>query len=71
MAELGGRCPGPLRSLCALAGVVVGLIYVANLGVASWELVPDGAPLVGNLDEAAATLLLAWGLVTLFRRRGA
>jgi len=56
------------KALAALAAVVLGLCVLANFGLELFELVPDGAPLLGNLDEALATLALAWGLAVLFRR---
>lgn len=34
------------------------LLYLLNIGVGVIELIPDNFPLVGNLDEATATLLL-------------
>jgi hypothetical protein len=48
--------------------VLGGLGVLANSGVAALELVPDAAPLFGNLDEALATMALVWGLWVLFRR---
>lgn len=33
-------------------------LYLSNLGAGVIELAPDNLPLVGNLDEAVATLLL-------------
>jgi len=32
--------------------------YLANIGAGVIELIPDNIPLIGNLDEAGATLLL-------------
>ena len=40
---------------------VVGLlsaVYLANIGVGVIEFIPDNLPVVGNIDEALATLLL-------------
>lgn len=34
------------------------LSYLLNIGVGVIELIPDGIPIIGNLDEAAATILL-------------
>ena len=56
------------KALLALAAVLGGLGVLANSGVAALELVPDAAPLFGNLDEALATMALVWGLWVLFRR---
>ena len=41
--------------------VIVGLIslgYIINPTAGLFELIPDNFPIVGNLDEAAATILL-------------
>ena len=40
-----------------MAGLV-GLVYLLNPGAGIIELLPDNAPIIGNLDEAAATLLV-------------
>lgn len=37
---------------------IVSLFYLINPGAGFLELIPDNFPLIGNLDEAAATLLL-------------
>lgn len=37
---------------------LIALIYIVNPGAGIIELIPDNIPLVGNLDEAGATLLL-------------
>lgn len=34
------------------------LLYLLNIGVGVIELIPDNIPIVGNLDEAAASILL-------------
>ncbi len=62
--------PGVWKPLAALAAVLIGLCVLANSGLGLFELVPDGAPLFGNLDEALAALGLVWGLVVLFRSPG-
>jgi hypothetical protein len=67
------RAPAPPRrgclgSLVALLGVVVGAAYLANPTAGILELIPDNAPLFGNLDEAGATTLLILGLQYLFGR---
>lgn len=59
--------PGSGKALAALLAVLLGLCVLANTGLSLFELVPDGAPLFGNLDEALATLGLVWGLAVLFR----
>ncbi len=40
---------------------IIGLLsalYLLNPGFGLFELIPDGIPFVGNLDEAGATFLL-------------
>jgi hypothetical protein len=32
--------------------------YIMNLGLGIVEFIPDNIPIIGNLDEAAATLIL-------------
>jgi hypothetical protein len=59
---------GCVGSLLALTGVVLGTIYIANPGFGLLELIPDNAPVIGNLDEAGATALLIMGLQYLFGR---
>ena len=41
---------------------VVGFVYLLNPTAGFIELIPDTFPLVGNLDEAAAGLLLWQGV---------
>jgi hypothetical protein len=42
--------------LWSLAGLL-GVIYLLNPSAGLLELIPDNLPVVGNLDEATATLL--------------
>lgn len=51
-----------VRMIGALLAIVAGGLYILNPGMGVLELLPDNAPLVGNLDEAGATALLLWGL---------
>ena len=48
-----------------LALGLVGLIYVLNPTFGIFELIPDNLPLIGNLDEGLAYLLILLGLVEL------
>jgi hypothetical protein len=43
--------------LVALVGFV-SLIYLINPGMGVFELIPDNLPIIGNLDEAGAAVLL-------------
>jgi uncharacterized membrane protein YkvA (DUF1232 family) len=48
----------PLKSLVVFVVGVLATLYLVNPGAGVFELIPDNLPLVGNLDEAAATGLL-------------
>ena len=37
---------------------ILSAAYLANIGAGVVEIVPDNIPLIGNIDEAGATLLL-------------
>jgi len=54
--------------LVALLGGL-GLIYILNPSLGVFELLPDQLPLVGNLDEGAAAMLLYHGVRELRNRR--
>jgi hypothetical protein len=43
--------------LVALTGII-SLIYLINPGMGIFELIPDNLPIIGNLDEAGAAVLL-------------
>ena len=43
--------------LVALAGII-SLLYLINPGMGVFELIPDNLPIIGNLDEAGAAVLL-------------
>ncbi len=47
-----------LKSLAVAALGCIALLYLVNPGAGIFEIIPDNIPLIGNLDEAAATLLL-------------
>lgn len=65
------------RSLgVALAGLL-GALYLLNPTAGLFELLPDNLPLIGNLDEAAAVVLVIGALryfgidlTRAFRKRG-
>jgi uncharacterized membrane protein YkvA (DUF1232 family) len=65
----------PFRSLIALIGGVIGLIYLLNPTAGVIEIIPDNIPFIGNLDEAAAVVLILGSLryfgidLTKFMRR--
>lgn len=68
--ETAERGPGAVRAIASVAAIGGALLYLSNPGVPTLEWIPDGAPLMGNLDELCATLVLVWGVVGLFRKRG-
>ena len=43
--------------LVALTGII-SLLYLINPGMGVFELIPDNLPVIGNLDEAGAAVLL-------------
>jgi uncharacterized membrane protein YkvA (DUF1232 family) len=47
----------------------LGLVYILNPGAGFIELIPDNLPIVGNLDEGAAFLLIWYALVEFFEGR--
>lgn len=47
-----------LKSLLVVILGVISAVYLINPGAGIFEIIPDNIPLIGNLDEAAATVLL-------------
>lgn len=41
----------------------VGLFYILNPGAGILEFIPDNIPLIGNLDEGAAYLMVYYGIM--------
>jgi hypothetical protein len=37
---------------------ILSLVYLINPGMGIFELIPDNLPIIGNLDEAGAAVLL-------------
>jgi hypothetical protein len=69
---------GPLTTPLSLLGVptwaiylfaAIGLIYILNPTSGLIEVLPDNLPIVGNLDEGVAFLMLWYGLVEFFEGR--
>lgn len=48
---------------------VLGLVYILNPTMGIFELLPDNLPIVGNLDEGAAFMMIWYGLVEFFEGR--
>ena len=45
------------------AAAALGLVYVINPTMGIFEFIPDNLPLIGNLDEGVAFLLIWFGVV--------
>ncbi len=50
--------------LWALAATLSGL-YLVNPGFGVFEFLPDNLPVIGNIDEGAATVLFLWSMAQL------
>ena len=48
---------------------LIGLIYVLNPTAGFIEFLPDNLPLIGNLDEGVAYLMVWYGVVEFFEGR--
>lgn len=48
---------------------LLGLIYVLNPTMGILEFIPDNLPIIGNLDEGAAYLLLMYGIIELLHKK--
>ena len=46
-----------------------GSIYLLNPGIGIFEFIPDNLPLIGNLDEGGAAILVWYGLQELLEKR--
>jgi len=47
-----------MKNIVVLLLGILGAFYLLNPGSGLFELIPDNLPLVGNLDDAAALVLL-------------
>jgi uncharacterized membrane protein YkvA (DUF1232 family) len=47
----------------------IGLVYILNPTAGIIELLPDNLPILGNLDEAGAAMLVWAGIVEIFEAR--
>lgn len=66
-----------LKDLFVIALAMAAGIYLMNPTLGFFELLPDALPGVGNIDEAAATLVIVnafryfgFDITSLFRREG-
>ena len=48
----------PLRTMWMIFCGLMSVIYLLNPGMGVFEIIPDSIPLIGNLDEAGAVILL-------------
>ena len=69
---------GPLTTPPSIRGIpswatylaaVVGMVYLLNPTGGLIEIIPDIIPIVGNLDEGVAMVLIWYGLVEFFEGR--
>jgi uncharacterized membrane protein YkvA (DUF1232 family) len=67
----GDTHPGLLKDVAMLFAGLVAVIYLLNPDAGLIELIPDNLPVIGNLDELAATVLLlrVWRHFRRHRRR--
>ncbi len=47
----------------------LGFVYILNPTIGVFEFIPDNLPIVGNLDEGGAYLLMWYGLMEIVERR--
>jgi len=47
-----------IRDLLVLGSGIFSGLYLLNIGFGIAEFIPDNVPIFGNLDEAAATVVL-------------
>ena len=50
------------KTLLALLGGLFGVFYILNPTAGVLELIPDNIPFIGNMDEAAAVVLILGAL---------
>lgn len=51
-----------IKTLWTICYGLVGVIYILNPTAGVIELIPDNIPFIGNLDEAAAVILILGAL---------
>jgi len=51
-----------IKTILAIIYGVLGIIYILNPTAGVIELIPDNIPIIGNLDEAAAIVLVIGSL---------
>lgn len=58
-----------ISPILVYAMAAVGLVYIINPTAGILELLPDNLPIIGNLDEFGAAMMLWYGLVEYFEGR--
>lgn len=51
-----------MHKVLPIIGGIIGFIYLLNPTAGVFEVIPDALPIIGNLDEAAATILVLGAL---------
>ena len=54
--------PGKKPTVWIFLSTIIGFIYLLNPTFGILELIPDNMPIVGNLDEGAAAILVWQGI---------
>ena len=54
--------PGKKPTVWIFLSTIIGFIYLLNPTFGILEIIPDNMPLVGNLDEGAAAILVWQGI---------
>lgn len=47
----------------------ISLFYILNPSAGLWELIPDNLPIIGNLDEVAAVLIIIDSLKNIRKKK--
>jgi len=47
-----------LKTIAVIFLGILSLLYILNPGAGIFELIPDNIPIIGNLDEATAVMVL-------------
>ena len=47
-----------MKTILHIFLIIIGLVYLMNPTAGIIEIIPDNFPMIGNLDEAAAVLLV-------------
>lgn len=57
-----------LKKIGVIFLAILCLVVLLNPGAGTLDIIPDWFPIIGNLDEGAAGILLVWCLQYLFRK---